>query len=170
MGKSILDQSNVIWTIGRLDHVDGLWCSFHQYEYQYVVERGGNAKSIVQSNQDLILTGLDEHMHQVIGTRTSVLSNLIDKRTLSINQQETICKLQKVTGIEESMATYGKWMNKSKYHFQLYILIKSFSIILKTELGTLKIFIPVSWEDHFKHKTLPVPYWGSRTNVCYKTG
>ena len=74
---------------------------------EYVVEGGDNTKSIVQSNQDLTLTGFDEHMHQVIGTRTSVLSNLIDKRTLSINQQETICKLQKVTGIEESMATYG---------------------------------------------------------------
>lgn len=40
---------------------------------EYVVEGGDNAKPIVQrSNTDLILTGFDDHMHQVHGSRTRV--------------------------------------------------------------------------------------------------
>ena len=51
---------------------------------EYVIEGGDNAKSIIQSNQDLILTGFDEHMHQVIGRRTRAPR----QRTVRSNRNE----------------------------------------------------------------------------------
>ena len=36
----------------------------------YVIEGGENAQTFVQSNKDLVLTGFDDHMHQVIGAQT----------------------------------------------------------------------------------------------------
>jgi serine/threonine-protein kinase RIO1 len=60
---------------------------------EYHVEGGDNAQPIVQSNNKLSLTGFDEHMHQVFGTRTcvprqrSVRSNRLEDFEYSLPRQ-----------------------------------------------------------------------------------
>ena len=79
---------------------------------EYAIEGGDNAQTFVQSNKDLVLTGFDDHMHQVIGARTharrqqTVQSNRLEGFEYSLPRQT--CRQLKETGIEKSMEIYGR--------------------------------------------------------------
>ena len=72
---------------------------------EYAIEGGDNAQTFVQSNKDLVLTGFDDHMHQVIGARTHAPR----QRTVQSNRLE---------GFEYSLprqslqTTEGDWYRK----------------------------------------------------------
>ena len=69
---------------------------------EYIVEGGDNAHPIVQSNRDLILTGFDKHIHQVIGTRTRAPR----QQTVRSNRMQDF---QYSSGRESLQTTEGDW-------------------------------------------------------------
>jgi hypothetical protein len=86
---------------------------------EYIIEDGEDAKPLVQSNKDLILTRFDKNMHQVYGTRArvprqcSVQSSRMDDLSI-VKELEAQCNLLKENGIGGNMAMYGGWMMQVK--------------------------------------------------------
>eukprot|EP00957_Ditylum_brightwellii_P184034 14018628-Ditylum_brightwellii.AAC.1 len=67
--------------------------------------RGDNAFPLVQSNRDLILTGFDKHMHQVLGMRTRAPR----QRTIRSNRMEDF---QCSSGRDSLQTTEGYWYRR----------------------------------------------------------
>jgi hypothetical protein len=73
---------------------------------EYIIEDGEDAKLLVQSNKDLILTGFDKNMHQVYGTRARVPRQ-------RLVQSSRIDDFEYSEGTRSTMqTTQGEWYRK----------------------------------------------------------
>ena len=71
---------------------------------EYQIENGDDAKPLVQSNSTLLWTGIDDNMHQVLGTRVRVPR----RRTTRSNQMDDF----EYTTRQSLQTTEGNWCRR----------------------------------------------------------